>query len=420
MSNLIEQSYELAKQKYAALGVDVEKALAKMDQIKISLHCWQGDDVGGFESENKELTGGIQSTGNYPGKARNAEELRQDLEKAFSLIPGPKKLNLHAIYLENGGEFVDRDQIEPKHFANWVAWAKEQDIGLDFNPTLFSHEKLDNGLSLSHPDKGIRDFWIEHVKRSRRISEYFGRELGQPSVMNIWMPDGFKDIPADRLGPRKLLKESLDICLEEKLDPKCHLDAVESKVFGIGSESYVVGSHEFYMGYAMESKTLLCLDAGHFHPTEVISNKISALSLFVDQLLLHVSRPVRWDSDHVVLLDDELMAIAQEIVRHDLLDRVHIGLDFFDGSINRIAAWAIGTRNMRKALLLALLEPKAELFATEKSFDLTKRLALLEELKSYPWQAIWDHYCEKNNIAVGLDWLDEVKQYENDVLSKRG
>ncbi|MBC7958743.1 MAG: L-rhamnose isomerase [Vallitaleaceae bacterium] len=419
MSKNIEQSYQLAKEAYAKLGVDVEIALEKLDQIPISLHCWQGDDVGGFESDAKSLTGGIVSTGSYPGKARTVTELRQDLEKAFSLIPGAKKVNLHAIYLENGGTFVDRDQIEPKHFAGWVAWAKEQGIGLDFNPTIFSHEKSADGLTLSHPDPSIRNFWIEHVKRSRKISEYFGKELGMPSIMNIWIPDGFKDIPADRLGPRKRLKESLDLCLEEKIDAKYHKDAVESKLFGIGSESYVVGSHEFYMGYALENKTLLCLDAGHFHPTEVISNKISALSLFLDELQLHVSRPVRWDSDHVVILDEELLAIAQEIVRHDLINRVYIGLDFFDGSINRIAAWTIGTRNMRKALLQALLEPTKTLVDAELAFDLTTRLALLEELKSFPWQAVWDYYCHKNNIPVGLSWLEEVKAYENLILKNR-
>ncbi|PKM50399.1 MAG: L-rhamnose isomerase [Firmicutes bacterium HGW-Firmicutes-7] len=415
----IEQSFQIAKEAYTKLGVDVDLALEKLDLIPISLHCWQGDDVGGFESDSKELTGGIASTGSYPGKARNAQELRQDLEKAFSLIPGKIKVNLHAIYLENEGTFVDRDQIEPKHFANWVAWAKEQGIGLDFNPTIFSHKNFDDGLSLSHPDASIRNFWIEHVKRSRKISEYFGKELGISSIMNIWIPDGFKDLPADRLGPRKRLKESLDACLEERIDPKYHKDAVESKLFGIGSESYVVGSHEFYMGYALEKKTLLCLDSGHFHPTEVISNKISALSLYLDELLLHVSRPVRWDSDHVVVLDDELLAIAQEIVRHNLFNRINIGLDFFDGSINRIAAWAIGTRNMRKALLLALLEPTKILVEAEQAFDFTTRLALLEELKSFPWHAVWDYYCHKNGIPVGLNWLEEVKTYETLVQKTR-
>ena len=417
--NNIEKSYELAKELYSSLNVDVEKALTILDTIPISVHCWQGDDVGGFESGSKELTGGIQSTGAYPGKATTALELRKDLEKAFSLIPGTKKLNLHAIYLENNGEFVDRNEIEPKHFENWVSWAKSQDIGLDFNPTLFSHEKSNDGLTLSHPDENIRNFWIEHVRRSRIISEYFGKELGKPSVMNIWAPDGFKDTPADKLTPRARFKDSLDKSLSDTFDSEHHKVAIESKLFGIGSESYVVGSHEFCMGYAMQNNTLLCLDAGHFHPTEVISNKISALSLFTDELLLHVSRPVRWDSDHIITLDDELISIAQEIVRPNLLDKTNIGLDFFDGSVNRIAAWVIGTRNMLKALLIALLEPTKELVDAETSFNFTKRLALQEELKSYPWQAIWNYYCYKNNIPAGIEWLEDVKKYEETVLKSR-
>ena len=418
-SKRIQESYDLAREKYAELGVDTEEALKKLDSIAISVHCWQGDDVTGFENPDAELTGGIQATGNYPGKATTPEELRRDLEKAFSLIPGKKRVNLHAIYLETNGEKVDRDEIEPKHFKNWVDWAKKNGFGLDFNPTLFSHSKADDGLTLSHPDEGIRNFWIEHVKRSRKISEYFGKELGTPSVMNIWIPDGFKDVPADRLGPRQRLKDSLDKSLAEKIDKKYHIDAVESKLFGIGSESYVVGSHEFYMGYAIQNNLALCLDAGHFHPTEVISNKISSISLFVDELLLHVSRPVRWDSDHVVILDDELVAIAQEIIRGNLLERVHVGLDFFDASINRIAAWVIGTRNMFKALLIALLEPSKELQKAEMQFDFTTRLAMLEELKSYPWQAVWDYYCYKKGVPVGMEWLHEVKQYEKEVLLNR-
>ena len=418
-SKSIQESYDLAREKYAELGVDTEEALKKLDSIAISVHCWQGDDVTGFENPDAELTGGIQATGNYPGKATTPEELRRDLEKAFSLIPGKKRVNLHAIYLETNGEKVDRDEIEPKHFKNWVDWAKKNGFGLDFNPTLFSHPKADDGLTLSHPDEEIRNFWIEHVKRSRKISEYFGKELGTPSVMNIWIPDGFKDVPADRLGPRQRLKDSLDKALAEKIDKKYHIDAVESKLFGIGSESYVVGSHEFYMGYAIQNNLALCLDAGHFHPTEVISNKISSISLFVDELLLHVSRPVRWDSDHVVILDDELVAIAQEIIRGNLLERVHVGLDFFDASINRIAAWVIGTRNMFKALLIALLEPSKELQKAEMQFDFTTRLAMLEELKSYPWQAVWDYYCYKKGVPVGMEWLHEVKQYEKEVLLNR-
>lgn len=415
----IEESYKIAKEMYKELGVDTDAALEKLATIPVSVHCWQGDDVSGFENPDGELSGGIQATGNYPGKARTPEELRADMEKAFSLIPGKKRVNLHALYLEANGETVDRDQIEPKHFTNWVQWAKENDLGLDFNPSLFSHPKADDGLTLSHPDANIRNFWIEHVKRSRKVSEYFGKELGTASVMNIWIPDGFKDIPADRLGPRKRLKEALDEILTEEIDKKYHLDAVESKVFGIGSESYVVGSHEFYMGYGVKNDVLVCLDAGHFHPTEVISNKLSAMSLFVNEMLLHVSRPVRWDSDHVIVLDDELMAIAQEIIRGDLLDRVHIGLDFFDASINRVAAWTIGTRNMFRALLMALVEPFDKLKSAEVDFDFTTRLAMLEELKSMPWQAVWDYYCMQQDVPVGLDWLDEVKKYEQDVLLKR-
>ncbi|GMQ57674.1 L-rhamnose isomerase [Vallitalea sediminicola] len=415
----IIKTYELAREQYEDLGIDTEKVLKKLNEIPISIHCWQGDDVRGFENTDRDLSGGIQSTGNYIGKARTPDELRADLEEVFSLIPGEKKLNLHAIYLETNGEKVDRNEIEPKHFKKWVKWAKKNKIGLDFNPTLFSHPYANDGLTLSHPNKKIRDFWIEHVKRSRRISEYFGKELGTPSIMNIWIPDGFKDIPVDRLGPRQRLKNSLDEILQEKIDPAFHLDALESKLFGIGSESYVVGSHEFYMGYAIKNDTLICLDAGHFHPTETVSNKISSLSLFTNEILLHVSRSVRWDSDHVVILDEELLAIAAEIVRNNLLDRVHIGLDFFDASINRIAAWTIGTRNMMKALMIALLEPTKTIVEAERNFDFTTRLVILEELKSYPWQAVWDYYCYTNGNPTGLEWLQEVKVYEKEVLIKR-
>ena len=350
--------YESAKQVYANIGVDTEAALARLDSIPISVHCWQGDDVRGFEGSD-DLTGGIQATGNHPGRARTADELRANLDKALALIPGAAKINLHAIYGDVKG--VDRDQITPEHFKAWADWAVERGLGLDFNPTLFSHAKSADGLTLSHPDANIRAFWIEHCKRCREIGEYFGKRTGQPSVVNVWIPDGYKDVPADRLTPRKRLEAALDEIFAKKYDPAHVVDAVESKLFGIGVESYTVGSHEFYMGYAVKNNIALCLDAGHFHPTEVISAKISAVSLFVKDLLLHVSRPVRWDSDHVVLLDDELMAIAHEIIRHDLLDRVHIGMDFFDGSINRIMAWAIGARNVRKALLFALLEPYADL-----------------------------------------------------------
>lgn len=419
MNPNIETAFALAKQQYAALGVDVDQALTTLATIPVSMHCWQGDDVGGFEADAGALTGGIQATGNYPGKARDAIELRRDLDLAMSLIPGAKRLNLHAIYLEAEGP-VARDKIEPKHFANWVRWAKERGVGLDFNPSCFSHPLSADGMTLSHPDPEIRRFWIDHCKASRRISASFGQALGTPSVMNIWIPDGMKDLPADRLGPRQRLMAALDEVLAERIDEAHHIDAVESKLFGIGAESYTVGSNEFYLGYASSRDIALCLDAGHFHPTEVISDKISAASLFVRHLLLHVSRPVRWDSDHVVLLDDETQAIANEIIRNELLARVHIGLDFFDASINRIAAWVIGTRNMKKALLRALLEPIEMLRQAECKGDYSTRLALMEETRSLPWQAIWDYACAREGVAVGVDWLDAVKEYEaQELLTRR-
>ncbi|ANT66929.1 L-rhamnose isomerase [Aeromonas hydrophila] len=419
MNPNIETAFALAKQQYAALGVDVDEALTTLATIPVSMHCWQGDDVGGFEADAGALTGGIQATGNYPGKARDAIELRRDLDLAMSLIPGTKRLNLHAIYLEAESP-VARDKIEPKHFANWVRWAKERGVGLDFNPSCFSHPLSADGMTLSHPDPEIRRFWIDHCKASRRISASFGQALGTPSVMNIWIPDGMKDLPADRLGPRQRLMAALDEVLAERIDEAHHIDAVESKLFGIGAESYTVGSNEFYLGYASSRDIALCLDAGHFHPTEVISDKISAASLFVRHLLLHVSRPVRWDSDHVVLLDDETQAIANEIIRNELLERVHIGLDFFDASINRIAAWVIGTRNMKKALLRALLEPIEMLRQAECKGDYSTRLALMEETRSLPWQAVWDYACAREGVAVGVDWLDAVKEYEvQELLTRR-
>jgi len=418
MNPNIETAFALAKQQFAALGVDVDQALQTLATIPVSMHCWQGDDVAGFEVDAGALTGGIQATGNYPGKARNAIELRRDLDLAMELIPGAKRLNLHAIYLESETP-VARDQIEPKHFANWVNWAKEKGIGLDFNPSCFSYALSADGMTLAHPNPEIRQFWIDHCKASRRISASFGEALGTPSVMNIWIPDGMKDLPADRLGPRQRLMAALDEVLAEKFDEAHHIDAVESKLFGIGAESYTVGSNEFYMGYASSRDIALCLDAGHFHPTEVISDKISTASLFVRHLLLHVSRPVRWDSDHVVLLDDETQAIANEIIRNDLLERVHIGLDFFDASINRIAAWVIGTRNMKKALLRALLEPIDMLRQAEQQGDYATRLAMMEETRSLPWQAVWDYACACEGVPVGIDWLKSVKQYESEVLSTR-
>ncbi|WP_409075657.1 L-rhamnose isomerase [Pantoea sp. C3] len=418
MTKLIEQAFELAKQRFAEIGVDVEEAIKRLDSVPVSMHCWQGDDVRGFENPQGTLTGGIQATGNYPGRARTAEELRADLEKALSLIPGPKRLNLHAIYLESDTP-VDRDAIEPKHFANWVDWAKKNKLGLDFNPSCFSHPLSADGFTLSHTDKNIRQFWIDHCKASRRISAYFGEQLGTPSVMNIWVPDGMKDITVDRLAPRQRLMSALDEIIAEKLNPEHHIDAVESKLFGIGAESYTVGSNEFFLGYASSRQTALTLDAGHFHPTEVISDKISAAMLYVPRLLLHVSRPVRWDSDHVVLLDDETQAIASEIVRHQLFDKVHIGLDFFDASINRIAAWVIGTRNAKKALLRALLEPTDRLRKVEAEGDYTARLALLEEQKSLPWQAVWEAWCLRHDVPADASWLSDVRHYEQQILNQR-
>ncbi|MCM2446145.1 L-rhamnose isomerase [Rahnella sp. CG8] len=418
MTSSIDQAWTLAKERFALLGIDAEAAIKQLDTLPVSIHCWQGDDVAGFENPEGNLTGGIQATGNYPGKARNAQQLRADLELAISMIPGPNRLNLHAIYLESDKP-VARNEIEPKHFTGWVDWAKKNKLGLDFNPSCFSHPLSADGFTLSHANPEIRQFWIEHCQASRRVSASFGRALGTPSVMNIWVPDGMKDITVDRLAPRQRLMSALDEVISEKFDITEHIDAVESKLFGIGSESYTVGSNEFYLGYAASRGTALCLDAGHFHPTEVISDKISAAMLYVPRLLLHVSRPVRWDSDHVVLLDDETQAIASEIVRHDLFNRVHIGLDFFDASINRIAAWVIGTRNMKKALLKALLEPTDLLKKLEAEGDYTARLALLEEQKSLPWQAVWDMYCQRHDVPVGGQWLDTVRHYETSVLAKR-
>lgn len=414
----ITKAYEAAKARYAAVGVDTDAVLEKLQNVKISMHCWQGDDVKGFLTPNGELTGGIMSTGNYPGAAHTPDELRADLEKAYSLIPGKHKLNLHAIYLDTD-ETVDLDEIEPKHYEKWVNWAKEQGIGLDFNPTFFSHPMMKDGFTLSHPDKSVRDFWIEHGKRSRRVAEYFGKELGETCYTNFWVPDGFKDNPIDRLAPRKRLMESLDEIFSEEIDETYNVDTVESKLFGLGAEAYTVGSHEFYMGYGLTRHKTILLDAGHFHPTEVISNKISSLALFSNRLMLHVSRPVRWDSDHVVIMDDELQEIAKEIVRNDLLERTAIGLDFFDGTINRIAAWVVGTRNTQKALLKAMLEPTQNLKDLENHFDFTSRLVLTEELKDFPYSDVWNYFCLKNNVPIGLDWFEEVKEYEAKILAER-
>src|SRR5512138_2678689 len=416
-SNL-QRSYDLAKERYAALEVKTEKALAQLEKISISLHCWQGDDVGGFENPSGDLTGGIAATGNYPGKARTAEELRSDLDVVYSLLPGSHRLNLHAIYLESD-QPVERDQIEPKHFSAWKDWAKANHHGIDFNPTCFSHPKSADGFTLAHRDPAVRQFWIEHCIASRRIGEYFGRELGTPAVTNIWIPDGYKDSPADRKTPREILGNSLDAIFAEKIDPRFNLDAVEPKLFGIGSEAYVVGSMEFYSLYAVTRKILLTLDSGHFHPTESISDKISALLLYLDQLLLHVSRGVRWDSDHVVTFNDDLQTITQEIVRNDALERIHVGLDYFDASINRVAAWTIGARNTIRALLLALLEPYEMMKQFEIEGDFSSRLALQEELKTMPFSAVWDYYCLQKNIPVGMDFMKVIKEYEKKELVNR-
>lgn len=418
MQNQVEQAYQAAKDLYAQHGIHTDDVLNKLSDIKVSVHCWQGDDVKGFLNQEGELTGGISVTGNYPGTATTPAELRADLEKAFALIPGKHKVNLHAIYADTD-EQVELDQIEPRHYENWVKWAKEHGLGLDFNPTCFSHEKSSDGFTLSHPDPEIRKFWIDHCKASRRIGAYFGEQLGQTCVTNVWVPDGFKDNPVDRMSPRKRLKDSLDEVFAEPLNPKHNLDAVESKLFGLGSEAYVVGSHEFYMGYGLQNDTLICLDAGHFHPTEVISNKLSSLALFTSGILLHVSRPMRWDSDHVVIMDDELLEIARELVRHELLGTTHIGLDFFDASINRVAAWVVGTRNTIKALLRAMLEPVEALKQAELDGDYTTRLALTEEFKSYPFGAVWDYYCAQQGVPVREQWIKEVKAYEKHVLLQR-
>lgn len=415
----IEKAYELAKEQYAAIGVDTDAVIEQLQKAVISMHCWQGDDVGGFLFKDIALSGGIQTTGNYPGKANTAEELRADINKAMSLIPGRQKLNLHAIYADTA-EKVDLDALEPHHFESWVQWAKEQKTGLDFNPTCFSHPMADSGFTISSADKAVRDFWIRHCKQSRKIANYFGEQLGETAVTNFWFPDGYKDIPIDREAPRYRMMTALDEVFADQYDEKNTRDALESKVFGIGAESYTVGSNEFCLGYAVSRRKMYCLDAGHFHPTEVISDKIPSTLLFTDRLLLHVSRPVRWDSDHVVIMDDELLAIAQSLVRTGLIDRTYIGLDFFDASINRIAAWVIGTRNMQKALLRAMLEPTEALKKIELEGDYTARLALTEEYKTYPFGAVWDYFCFKNNVPVQANWLAEVRRYEKEVLAKRG
>jgi L-rhamnose isomerase len=413
-----ERAYALARERYAEVGVDADAALAALATIPVSLHCWQGDDVGGFEGNGEDIGGGLAVTGNYPGKARTPDELRQDADKALSLIPGTHRFSVHASYRESGGK-VERNAIRPEHFSRWADWARERRLGLDFNPTFFAHPLATGGFTLAHADPGIRRFWVEHGIACRRVGAYFGERTGKTCVTNVWIPDGYKDTPADRKAPRERLARSLEEIFAEPLDPQLNRDAVESKLFGIGSESYVVGSHEFYLGYAIRNRKLLCLDAGHFHPTEGIADKISAVLMWVPGLLLHVSRGIRWDSDHVVTLTDDLRAITAEVVRGGYRDRVHFGLDYFDASINRIAAWVIGARCLLKALLAALLEPTDLLRRLELAGDFTSRLALLEELKTLPAGAVWDYYCLARGVPVGRCWLDEVKRYEREVLAAR-
>lgn len=415
----MNQRYESAKQRYEALGVDVESALNKLKDIPISVHCWQGDDVIGLEGSGRALSGGIQTTGNYPGRARNFEELTSDFLKAMSLVPGKKRISLHASYaVFEDGEQVDRDQLEPKHFDKWIAFAKENGLGIDFNPTFFSHPMVKDNLTLSSPEEEVRQFWVRHGIACRRISSYIAQQLGDQVVCNVWIPDGYKDVPADRLGPRMRLKQSLDEIFAEKLPGV--IDCVESKVFGIGMEAFTVGSSEFYIAYAASRPGVYdLLDNGHYHPTEVVSDKIPSLLAFFDKIPLHVTRPVRWDSDHVVLYEDEVKEIAKEIVRNNATDRVLIGLDFFDASINRVAAWVVGTRSMEKALLFALLQPWDELKKLQDSCRFTELMMMNEELKTLPFGDIWEHYCETQGVPGGKEWYDTVAQYENYVLSKR-
>lgn len=416
----VEKGYELAKEYYEQFGIDVDKVLEICDKTPISMHCWQGDDVIGLENKEGGLSGGIQTTGNYPGRATNGAELRADIEKAMSFIPGELKVNVHANYQEADG-FVDRNEIEPKHFEKWANWAKEKGIGLDFNPTYFSHEKSEKG-TLSALDDETRAFWVEHGIRCRKIGEYFYKTTGKPCVINHWTPDGDKEFPVDTLGPRLRLKDSYDKIFEATKDVEGVIDGIESKVFGIGVESFTAGSHEFCMGYVMKANKdhiIMTLDTGHYHPTEMVSAKLASVFTFSDSVLLHVSRPVRWDSDHVVAFDDETKAIMEELVRMDKLQNTYIATDFFDASINRIAAWVIGLRNTRKAMLAALLQPVEMMKKLEADGDVSGRLAVTQEFKAAPFSLVWDYYCKKTNKGVGLEWLDEVRKYEKEVLSKR-
>jgi len=417
-SKNLERSFALAKERYSELGVNVDKVLSRLSHIPISLHCWQGDDVGGFENAETSLGGGLAVTGNYPGKARTPDELRGDLTQALSLIPGKHRLSLHASYAETRGRRVERDELQPEHFHGWIDWAKANGLGLDFNQTFFSHPKAADGFTLAHRDKAIRQFWIDHGIACRKIGASIGKRLGKTCITNLWIPDGYKDTPADRKSPRERLAQSLDAIFKEPISSKLNLDSVEPKLFGIGSESYVVGSHEFYLGYAISREKLLTLDAGHYHPTESIADKISGVLQFLPEMMLHVSRGVRWDSDHVVTLTDDLLAIAREIVANGYANRVHIGLDYFDASINRVAAWVIGTRNMLRALLIAFLEPPG-VRAAEIEGDHTARLALQEESKSLPFGAVWDYYCASKSVPTSNAWLPVIKKYEKEILSAR-
>lgn len=420
MSQFIKESYEIAKAKYAEFNVDTEKVISILRNKSISLNCWQGDDVCGFEKPVSQLSGGgIQVTGNYLGKPRNIDEFRMDLKMAYSLIPGRHRLNLHSTYGEFGDKIIERNKFEPKHYRGWVDWVKQENLKLDFNSTCFSHPKADTGFTLASKNHEIRNFWIEHVKRTREIAAFIGRELNSPCIHNHWIPDGFKDLPYDRWTHRKLLKESLDEIFQTKYDKSYLKDSLESKLFGIGSESYTVGSHEFYLGYAFKNDMMLCLDMGHFHPTESISDKISALLQFTDEILIHLSRGIRWDSDHVVILNDEIKSLMSEIVRGDVLDNIHLALDFFDASINRIGAWVLGSRATLKGLMLALLEPGQMLKEYENKGDYFARLALFEELKVLPFGAVWDYYCLTEEVPVGNQLIKEIHKYENSVLRKR-
>jgi L-rhamnose isomerase len=414
----IERSYATARERYAELGVDTDGAIETLGRVSISLNCWQGDDVGGFESEEGLTGGGILATGAYPGKARTADELRSDVEAALGCIPGRHRFNLHAIYLETDRP-VERTEIEPRHFQGWIDWARQNRLGLDLNPTFFSHPNAADGFTLTHRDESIRQFWVEHGIACRKIGAAMGRQLSTPCVTNVWIPDGYKDLTIDRKGPRERLRQSLDQIFRSPLDPAHNLDCVESKLFGIGSEVYVAGSHEFYLGYAIAHRKLYCLDTGHFHPTESVADKLSSVMLWLDRIMLHVSRGVRWDSDHVVILGDEVRALAEELVRGGYLERVHLGLDYFDASINRVAAWVIGARAVLKAILLALLEPTRTLREYELAGDFTRRLALLEELKTLPFGAVWDRHCQVSNAPVGRAWIDQLRAYEQNVLSRR-